>query len=142
MLQAILLNGLDITDTPIPFGRPEQSVSDLEVVLSRRVTAINGQVTARGRPAAASVLFFAADRQAWVPQSRFFARLMTGTDGRFRAEGLPPGEYLAIALDTIPVRDGDQWQDPEYLETLVARAKRMTLAEGGSVTLSLEVSVR
>ena len=138
-LQAILLNGVDIIDTPLPFGRPDQSVTDLEVVLSRRVTAINGQVTARGRPAAASVLFFAADRQAWYPQSRFFARIMSGTDGRFRTEGLPPGEYLAIALDTVPgVRDGDQWQDPDYLETLVARSRRITLSEGGSLSLTLD----
>lgn len=138
-LQAILLNGVDIIDTPLPFGRTDQSVTDLEVVLSRRVTAINGQVTARGRPAAASVLFFAADRQAWYPQSRFFARIMSGTDGRFRAEGLPPGEYQAIALDTVPgVRDGDQWQDPDYLETLVARSRRITLSEGGSLSLTLD----
>ena len=143
MLQSILLNGVDITDTPLPFGRPDQSVSDLEVVLSQRVTAINGQVTARGRPAAASILFFAADRQAWSPQSRFFARIISGTDGRFRAEGLPPGEYLAIALDTVPgVRDGDQWQDPDYLETLVARSHRITLPEGGNVSLTLAVAGR
>jgi hypothetical protein len=108
-------------------------------VLSRRVTAINGQVTARGRPAAASVLFFAADRQAWYPQSRFFARITSGTDGRFRAEGLPPGEYLAVALDTVPgVREGDQWQDPDYLETLVVRSRRITLSEGGSLSLTLD----
>jgi hypothetical protein len=138
-LQAILLNGIDVTDTPLPFGRPDQSVTDLEVVLSQRVTAINGQVTARGRPAAASVLFFAEDRQVWYPQSRFFARIMSGTDGRFRAEGLPPGEYLAIALDTVPGdRDGDQWQDPDYLETLAARSRRITLSEAGSLSLMLD----
>ena len=142
MLQSILLNGVDITDTPLPFGRSDQSVRDLEVVLSQRVTAINGQVTARGRPAAASVLFFAADRQAWSPESRFFARIMSGNDGRFRAEGLPPGEYLAIALDVPGVRDGDQWQDPEYLETLVARSQRITLPEGGNISLTLAVAGR
>src|SRR4030095_424910 len=97
-----------------------------------------GYVTCRGRPGAASVLFFAADRQAWFPQSRFFARIMSGTDGRFRAEGWPPGEYLAIALDNVPgVRDGDEWQDPEYLEMLVARSHRITLSEGGSLSRTL-----
>jgi Carboxypeptidase regulatory-like domain len=143
MLQAILLDGVNITDMPLPFGRPDQSVTDLEVVLSQRVTAINGQVTARGRPAAASVLFFAADRQAWYPQSRFFARINSGTDGRFRAEGLPPGDYLAVAVDVAPaVRDGDQWQDPEYLEALVAQARQITLPEGGNVSLAVTVAGR
>ena len=90
-LQAILLNGVDIIDTPLPFGRPDQSVTDMEVVLSRRVTAINGQVTARGRPAAASVLFFAADRAAWYPQSRFFAtdRCPGRMDGSARKDCRP-----------------------------------------------------
>jgi hypothetical protein len=55
-VQAILLNGLDVTDAALPLGRPSQSLTDVEVVLSRRVTAISGQVTARGRPAAAAVL--------------------------------------------------------------------------------------
>jgi len=139
-LQAILLNGLDVTDAALPFGRVDQSLSDVEVVLSQRVTTIDGQVTVRGRPAAAAVLFFAADRQAWYPRSRFLARFMSGTDGVFRAEGLPPGDYLAIAVDAAAaVRDGDEWQDPEYLETLVTRARRLTLAEGASVTLALTV---
>jgi Carboxypeptidase regulatory-like domain len=142
-VQAIVLNGLDVTDAALPLGRPSQSLTDVEVVLSRRVTAISGQVTARGRPAAAAVLLFPADRAAWYPQSRFFLRTVTGTDGRFQAEGMPPGEYLAIAVEaTTTVRAGDQWQDPDYLETLVAAARRITLPEGGNVSLTLPVAGR
>jgi len=138
-LQAILLNGLDVTDAALPLGGPNQSLTDVEVVLSQRVTAIHGQVTARGRPAAAAVLLFPANRTAWYPYSRFFRRTMSGTDGRFRAEGMPSGEYLAIAVEaTTTVRDGDQWQDPDYLETLVAAARRITLSEGDSVSLTLD----
>lgn len=29
-------------------------------------------------------------------------------------KGLPPGEYLAVALDYV---DEDAWNDPEYLES-------------------------
>jgi len=138
-VQAIVLNGLDVTDAALPLGRPSQSLTDVEVVLSRRVTAISGQVTARGRPAAAAVLLFPADRAAWYPQSRFFLRTLTGTDGRFQAEAMPPGEYLAIAVEaTTTSRAGDQWQDPDYLETLVAAARRITLPEGGSVSVTLD----
>jgi len=142
-LQAILMNGIDITDTALPLGKPDQSLTDVEVVLSQRVTSITGRVTARGRPAAASVLFFAADRQAWYPQSRFFGQTMSRVDGGFRVDGLPPGEYLAAAVDAVPsIRDGDQWQDPDYLETLVALARRITLSEGASVALTLTVVER
>lgn len=64
---------------------------------------------------------------------------MTGTDGRFQADGMPPGDYLATAVEaTTAVRAGDQWQDPDYLETLVAAAHRITLPEGGSVSVMLD----
>jgi protocatechuate 3,4-dioxygenase beta subunit len=139
----VLLNGIDVTDTPLPFGKTEQSLDDLEVVLSQRVTHVSGRVTASGRPAAASILFFAADRQAWYPQSRFFRRAMSSADGTFRVEGLPAGEYLAAAVAAVSdVRVGDSWQDPDYLETLTARARRMTLSEGGSASFTLTVVAR
>ena len=141
-LLTVLVNGIDVTDTPLPFGKTEQSLDDLEVVLSQRATHVSGRVTASGRPAAASILFFAADRQAWYPQSRFFRRAMSSADGTFRVEGLPAGEYLAaaVAVDAVSdVRVGDSWQDPDYLETLTARARRMTLSDGGSASLTLTI---
>jgi hypothetical protein len=141
-LQAILLNGVDVTDTPLPFGRADQSLENVEVVLSHRITSVIGRVSARGRPALASILFFAADRQAWYPQSRFFRKVTSSADGTFRLEGLPPGEYLAAAVDAVSDVRGsgsEEWQDPDYLETLVARARRMTLSEGGSASLTLTV---
>ena len=143
-LQAILLNGIDVTDTPLPFGKADQSLTDVDVVLSHHVTTVTGQVNARGRASAgSSILFFSADRQAWYPQSRFFKRTISASDGTFTVEGLPPGEYLAAALDAVPGgRDGDDWQDPDYLETLMARARRSTLSEGAHLSLTLTVQAR
>jgi hypothetical protein len=143
-LRAILLHGIDVTDTPLPFGKADQSLTDVEVVLSQHVTTVTGRVSAAGRASAgSSVLFFAADRQAWYPQSRFFKRTISGTDGTFSVEGLPPGEYLAAARDAVPGgRDGDDWQDPDYLEVLMTRARRITLSEGAHLSLTLAVQTR
>src|SRR5262249_55986608 len=44
MLKAILLNGTDITDSPLVFGTGEQSLRDLDVVLTSRVTTVAGSV--------------------------------------------------------------------------------------------------
>jgi len=143
VLQGILLNGIDVTDTPLSFGRADQSLTNVEVVLSQRVSSVAGRVTARGRPAVASILFFAADRQAWYPQSRFFRKTISAGDGTFSVEGLPPGDYLAAAVDAVPgVRNGDDWQDPDYLETLMARARRLTLSEGAPASVTLTVLPR
>ena len=142
-LQAILANGSDVTDTPLPFGKPGQSLTDVEVVLSQRVTIVSGRATTRGRGIAASILVFAADRQLWYPQSRFFKRTTSAADGTFTIEGLAAGEFLAAAVDTLPgVRNGDDWQDPEYLDTLVVRARPLTLSDGGRASLTLDVLPR
>jgi len=36
-LRAVWLNGVDVTDTPLPFGRDDQSIDDLETLLTDRV---------------------------------------------------------------------------------------------------------
>jgi hypothetical protein len=142
-LQAILLNGVDVTDTPLPFGRADQSLTDVEVVLSQRVTSVTGRVVSSGRPTVASILFFAADRTAWYPQSRFFRRAVSAADGTFNVAGLPPGQYMVAAVIGLPGDGrGNDWQDPDYLDALVARARGAALTEGAHATLTLTVLAR
>jgi hypothetical protein len=142
-LQAILLNGVDVTDTPLPFGQADQSLTDVEVVLSQRVTSVTGRVISSGRPTVASILFFAADRTAWYPQSRFFRRAVSAADGTFNVTGLPPGQYMVAAVIALPGDGrGNDWQDPDYLDTLMVRARGVALSEGAHATLPLTVLAR
>ena len=57
--------------------------------------------------------------------------------GRFQVKNLPAGDYYAIAVEYIPQ---GEWNDPEVLDRLKARATRLSLAEGDvkNVELSLE----
>jgi hypothetical protein len=57
--------------------------------------------------------------------------------GRFIVEGLPPGRYLAIAVDYL--EPGDEL-NPELLEQWRAAATSVVLAEGESRTLKLQLS--
>ncbi len=43
-LKAVLLNGVDVTDWPIPFDTPDQSIAGLEVVLTNRTAKVSGRV--------------------------------------------------------------------------------------------------
>ena len=54
--------------------------------------------------------------------------------GQFQIKGLPPGDYLAAAIDFV--QDG-LWNDPEYLQSIRRDAKKFTLTEGESRTISL-----
>jgi len=37
-LKAVIANGVDVTDAPLPFGTPDQSLSDVQVVIARLIT--------------------------------------------------------------------------------------------------------
>jgi hypothetical protein len=85
----------------------------------------------------AVVVVFAADREKWGQLTRFVQSARPDQDGRFQIEGLPPGSYLAVALEHLePGEEGD----PERLESFRPAATRVTLREGEKRTIDLKVS--
>jgi hypothetical protein len=141
-LKSILVNGIDVTDTPLMFGTNEQSLRDVEVVLTDRVTEIVGGVTDdRGRPAADYVVVaFATDRAQWYQQSRFLKNTSPARDAAFALRGLPPGQYYVAAIDRrLGAEEAGELENPEFLESLVAHATRVTLSEGQRTTLTLKL---
>ena len=134
-LKRILLDGRDVTDTAHDFR--EKDVDGLEVVLTKRASSVRGRVTDRdGRPVGNySIVVFASDESRWKYPSRFIAMGRPNQDGGFLVRGLPPEDYLVVA---IPPVQGTTWQDPEFLATLRGRATAVTLAEGEEQTLDLK----
>jgi hypothetical protein len=59
--------------------------------------------------------------------------------GIFKIAALPPGDYLAVALEYV--LDGD-WNDPQFLESLRSQAVRISLNEGEPATIALQVRRR
>jgi hypothetical protein len=57
--------------------------------------------------------------------------------GQFRAEGLPPGRYLAVAGADFGPEDA---VDPAFLEAIRRLATPFLLAEGETRTLSLTLA--
>jgi hypothetical protein len=56
--------------------------------------------------------------------------------GLFTFKGLPAGDYLLVALDYV--QEG-QWNDPEFLDGLKARAERLAIADAESKQMDLVV---
>ena len=139
ILKSVRLNGDDITDTGIDF-KPGQEVSGLEVVASSKPTDISGGVTASNGSAIKdyTVVVFADDPQLWtLPMTRWVSGTRPDQEGRFRIRNMPPGSYNIIAVDYI---EAGAWGDPELLERLKTRAKRITLSEGATERLELKLS--
>jgi hypothetical protein len=131
-LKEIRVNGVDVTDQPMLFGRREQSLSDVEVVLTDRVNEIAASVADdKARPVSgASLIVFSLDRDKWYSHSRFMGRAVAGTDGAASIRGLPDGAYYAAAVRRAPADGDDAWQDPEYLDTMLRSATTVTLQAG------------
>jgi len=138
-LKAILLNGSDVTDKTLSFGVKDQSIKDVQVMLTNRLTKLTGFITdARARM---QVVAFSTRRDAWDEVSRFAARTTPNDDGTFAIEGLPPGEYYVAAVDRLrmasPTGSDDEWEAPELFEELIPSAKLVSLFEGQQTTVTL-----
>ncbi len=142
MLRRILHDGIDITDAVQTFGTIEQSMANVEVVMTRAVTAIGGSVTdRRGAPAIdAAVVAFSADRSLWYPGSRFVGRADVRRSGAFIIPLLAPGDYRVAVVDKSRVADvSGEIEDPDFLESLLAGSTRITLTDGGRPSVALKM---
>jgi len=126
----------------LPFGRKDQSLTGVEVVLTDRVSALVGTIRAENaRPSpGASLIVFSADRAQWYPTSRFVRKTAAGSDGAFALTGLPSATYYAAAVAQLPPEGVDAWQDPEFLDALIPRASTVTITEGQQLSLNVRVT--
>jgi hypothetical protein len=136
-IRSVRLNGTDITDAGIEF-KASEDISGLEVELTNKLTAISGLVTnARGEPVKDyTAIAFAQDRDKWKPFSRYQGAGRPDQDGRFKINGLPPGDYYVIALDKI---ESGQTTDPDFLEMIRSKATMFTIREGETRTVDLKI---
>jgi hypothetical protein len=95
------------------------------------VTDGNGTPVADG-----TVLIFSSDSSRWSEDSRFVQASRPDQQGKYQVRGLPPGEYLAAAIDYV--EDG-MWNDPEYLESIRGLGQRFTLGDAEDHGLMLKL---
>lgn len=139
MAKAVRLNGNDVTDSGVDF-KPGDAVSGIEIVMTSRITEVTGTVKSSDGSAAKdyTVVIFSADADKWtMPMTRYVTGTRPDQEGRFRARNLPPGDYYAIALEYI---EQGSWGDPDVLERLKARAKRVSIGEGERKTMDLDLT--
>lgn len=137
VLKAVLHGGVDVIDTGLEI-RSAQGLEGLQLVVSNRFSTLTGTAaTAEGRAATDyTVVVFADDATRWTPMSRYVATGRPNQRGTFEVSKLPPGRYLAAAVDYL--EEGQQ-NDPEYLEILRAYAMPFELGDGERRTLKLEL---
>jgi hypothetical protein len=132
-LKSVTVDGVEITDTPTPFG-PSERPPVLRLVVTPQTGSIEGTVVdADGKPAiGVRAVVFSADERHWMARSRFIRSVEVGVAGRYDVRGLLPGDYRVAFVDGLA--DG-AWEDPEVLARLRPMSTAVVIAAAGRVTL-------
>jgi protocatechuate 3,4-dioxygenase beta subunit len=133
----VLREGADVTDMPLDFS---SDLDDVKIELSDRVTTVSGTVSdERNRVVLdATVVVFADERSKWGAHSRFIQSARPDQQGRFTIRSLPPGKYVAIAVDYL--EPGNE-RDPDLLQEWRPRGTAFTLSQGETRAIELRLSV-
>jgi hypothetical protein len=135
MLKAVRVNGNDITDAGMDFKAGE-AVTGVDIVLTSKLTEVNGTVKAGSAQAKDyTLVIFSDESQKWsIPNTRYVAGTRPDQEGRFQVKNLPAGGYYAIAVDYLAQ---GEWNDPDVLERLKPKATSFSIDEGETKTLAL-----
>lgn len=113
------------------------ALDGIKVVVTNRFPSVAGRITDdQGADTEGIAVLFPADETRWLGMSDNIRYARTDQTGLFQLPTVPPGEYLAVALETL-----QPWQaaDPEFLATLKTLASRITVREGQPSRLTLKV---
>ena len=137
-IRAVRYRGLDIIDSGLEV-RASEDLADVEVELTNRLIDLSGVVTnTKGEPVKDySVIVFPADREKWTPNSRYMRTSRPDQDGRYKVSGVPPGQYLVIALDYL---DQNEWNDPDFLGKILSKATGLSVNEGETKSVDLRIN--
>ena len=136
-VKSATVGGRDVLDAPIDLRNTD--VTGVLITLTDEVFTLSGTVTVTGAQKVddAVVYVFPADHRAWIEtgmnprRSRSTRAAATGT---YSFTALPPGDYLAVAVDRA---DEGNLQDPAFIEALSRVGTRVSVV---SAKQSLELT--
>ena len=137
-LKSVTLNGENITDVPLDVSTVTDD-STLQIVMTDKQTTLSGTVRdTRGQPVIDyTVVIFPDQLREGAMPGRYTRVVRPDQQGRFETRGLPPGNYLAAAVDSL--EQGGHW-DPAFRKQVEPAAKRFRLTEGQATTVDLTLT--
>jgi len=127
-VESVMWEGRDYAERPLPTSAG-RDLTGVVVTLSSATSTTIGTVSDGGEPlkSPAAVIAYPVEQDAWTDYGFNPARLssvFTAADGRFRLEGLPPGEYFFLA---VPAGQERAWLDPAFLSGHIGVATRVRI---------------
>ena len=134
-LKAVRIGAVDITDIGYNVAG---DIDGLEVVMTDRETRVSGTVKGeRNQPAMDYVVVvLPSEVRPGVNPTRFIQTAQPDQQGRYQVKGLPPGQYVAAAIESLS-RDGHY--NPAFQKRVRSTARPFTLNEGQQLVLDLRL---
>jgi protocatechuate 3,4-dioxygenase beta subunit len=131
-LKSVTLDGQDVTDTPV-----EPAGGTLRIVLTDKTQTVSGTVESRNQPARGSYVVIQPEDDLVPAAAQRYSRVARPDDsGRYTVNGLPPGRYVAAAVESLS--QGIEWS-PAFRQMLLGSGESFTLAEGQTLALNLRL---
>lgn len=107
----------------------------LEVVLTAETGSVEGAAIGRAGDPAANVTVVLVPTNA-RKRTALYKTLVTGSDGKFRFQEIPPGDYKLFAWEDIEI---GAWEDPEFIRPYESRGRAVRIPENGKEEIQLNV---
>ena len=137
-LKSVTIDGENVTDVAFDVSTARDDTK-LEIVMTDKQTTLSGTVrNARGEQVSDySVAVFPDRLREGAMPTRYTRVVRPDQQGRFETRGLPPGDYLAAAVESLD--QGGHW-DPAFRKQVEPTAKRFRLTEGQTATVDLTLA--
>ncbi len=137
-LKSVTIDGENVTDVPFDLSTARDDTK-VEIVMTDKQTTISGIVrNIRGEQVNDYTVVMLPERlKEGAIASRYTRTVRPDQQGRFQARGLPPGDYIAAAVDSL--EQGGHW-DPAFRKQIEPTAKRFRLTEGQTTTVDLTLA--
>jgi len=136
---AVTRHGQSVMDRQ--FDATDQDLSEFEIVVTTKGGRLDGDVhDAAGKAmSGANVFVFPADYRGWLANGMSINaghQGRTASTGRLSIAGLPPGDYLAVALSD----EDASWPDPEFVTAFARKATPIRIDSGKVSSISLTLT--
>jgi hypothetical protein len=138
-LKSSVVDGHDTLDEALEI-RPGQNIAGALLTFTDQMAELSGTLLdAAGKPAPGfTILVFSTNRAYWTSGSRRIPQpLQPSSDGKFKATGLPAGEYYLAAVTDLDPQD---WGDPVFMDQVAAAAIKVTLGDGEKKVQDLKIA--
>jgi hypothetical protein len=141
-VESIVWDGQDFADRPFD-ASAGRDITGVVVTLTTASSSISGIVSDGNATltSGAAVIAFPVEREGWSKYGFNPTRLtsvLTTSDGRYRVDGLPAGEYYLLA---VPASQERAWLDPSFLAGHAARATRVRIDRSDAAIAGLSLSI-